>query len=40
VYASVFIDLPRGCCYTVAVENIGTTAVDVQNANLVIERTA
>ena len=40
VYASVFIDLPRGCCYTIAVENIGTTAVDVQNANLVIERTA
>ena len=40
VYASVFIDLPRGCCYTVAVENIGTTDVDVQNANLVIERTA
>lgn len=40
VYASIFIDLPRGCCYTVAVENIGTTAVDVQNANLIIERTA
>lgn len=40
VYASVFIDLPRGCCYTVAVENTGTTAVDVQNANLIIERTA
>ena len=40
VSASVFIDLPRGCCYTVAVENTGTTAVDVQNANLIIERTA
>lgn len=40
VYASVFIDLPRGCCYTVAVENTGTIAVDVQNANLIIERTA
>ena len=40
VYASVFIDLPKGCCYTIAVENIGTTAIDVQNANLVIERTA
>ena len=40
VYASVFIDLPKGCCYTVAVENTGTTAVDVQNANLIIERTA
>lgn len=40
VYASIFIDLPRGCCYTVSVENTGTTSVDVQNANLIIERTA
>ena len=40
VYASVFIDLPQGCCYTIAVENTGTTAVDVQNSNLIIERTA
>ena len=40
VYASVFIDLPQGCCYTIAVENTGTTDIDVQNANLVIERTA
>lgn len=40
VYASIFIDLPKGCCYTVAIENTGTTAVDVQNANLIIERTA
>lgn len=40
VYASVFVDLPKGCCYTVAVENTGTTPVDVQNANLIIERTA
>lgn len=37
---STFIDLPAGCCYTIAVENIGTTAVDVQNASLMIERTA
>ena len=40
IYTSVFIDLPKGCCYTIAVENVGTTAVDVQNANLIIERTA
>lgn len=40
VYASIFVDLPKGCCYTIAVENTGTTAVDVQNANLIIERTA
>lgn len=40
VYASIFIDLPKGCCYTIAVENTGTTAIDTQNANLIIERTA
>lgn len=38
VHASVFINLPKGCCYTIAVENTGTTAVDVQNVNLIIER--
>ena len=37
VYASIFINLPRGCCYTITVENTGTTAVDMQNLNLVIE---
>lgn len=40
IYASVFIDLPKGCCYTIAVENTGTIATNIQNANLVIERTA
>ena len=40
IYASVFIDLPKGCCYTIAVENTGTIATSIQNANLVIERTA
>lgn len=40
VYGSIFIDLPKGCCYTIAVQNTGTTAVDVQNANLIVERTA
>lgn len=40
VYASVFITVPRGCCYTVAVENTSAQAIDVQNANLIVERTA
>lgn len=40
VYASVFITVPRGCCYTVAVENTSTQTIDVQNANLIVERTA
>lgn len=36
----VFINVPRGCCSTVSVENISTQAIDVQNANLVVERVA
>lgn len=40
VYVSVFITVPRGCCYTVAVENTSTQAIDVQNANIIVERTA
>lgn len=40
VGASVFIDVPRGCCVTTSVQNIGTAAVDVQNANLIITREA
>ena len=37
VYASIFISLPQGCCYTIAVENTGIDA-NVQNANLIVER--
>jgi hypothetical protein len=40
VYASTFVDVPRGCCVTVSVKNISTQSIDVQNANLIIERVA
>lgn len=40
VSADVIIDVPKCCCYTVAVENISTTAVDVANANIIIDRIA
>ena len=40
VHAAIFVNLPIGCCYNVAVENTGTTAVNVQNANLIVERTS
>lgn len=40
VYAQIFITVPRGCCYTIAVENTSTQTVDVQNANLIVERVA
>ena len=40
VFSAVFIDVPRGCCMTVSVKNISTQAIDVQNANLIVERVA
>lgn len=40
VYSSVYVDVPRGCCVTVSVRNISTVPVDVQNANLIVDRTA
>ena len=40
VSSAVFIDAPRGCCITVSVKNIGDISVDVENANLIIERVA
>lgn len=40
VHSSIFIDVPRGCCYSVSVENTSTQPILVQNANLIIERVA
>lgn len=40
VFSAIFIDVPRGCCLTIGVRNISTGAVDVQNANLIVERVA
>ena len=40
IYVSTFIDVPRGCCLTVAAENTSTQAISVANANLIVERVA
>ena len=49
VTATAIIKVPRGCCLTIAVENVAATTdptvtpaptIDVQNANLVIDRIA
>ena len=40
VYSSIFIDVPKGCCITISVRNISDVDVDVQNANLIVERVA
>jgi len=40
VASAVYIDVPAGCCITVSVRNTSTQAIDVQNANLIVERVA
>lgn len=40
VSASIYLNVPAGCCYTISVKNISDDAVDVENANLIIERVA
>lgn len=40
VSSSLFVDVPRGCCTQVSVENISTQAINVANANLIVERVA
>ncbi len=40
VFTAVFVEVPRGCCLTVAVENTSEDAINVQNANLIVERVA
>ena len=41
VSLSTFIVIPCGCCVTISVENTSTgTAIDVENANIIIDRVA
>ena len=40
VSASVYVDVPSGCCTQVAIRNTSDQAILVQNANLIIERVA
>lgn len=40
VFSAIFIDVPRNCCSTIGVKNINTQPIEVQNANLIVERVA
>nr|DAK78991.1 MAG TPA: hypothetical protein [Caudoviricetes sp.] len=40
VFAAAFIEVPRGCCVTVAVKNTSAQAVSIANSNLIVERVA
>lgn len=39
-FGAVYIAVPAGCCVTVGVRNTSTQAIEVQNANLIVERVA
>lgn len=40
VFSAALVSVPRGCCVTIAVENTSDIPVNVQNANLIVERVA
>lgn len=40
VSASVFVDVPKGCCVTAAVQNTSLQTIEVQNSNLIVTREA
>jgi len=40
VSSSIFVCVPCNCCMTASVRNTSTQSIDVQNANLIVERVA
>ena len=40
VFSAIFLDIPRGCCSQISVKNISDQDIEIQNANLIIERVA
>ena len=40
VATAIYLNVPCGCCSQVSVRNTTATVIDVQNANLIIERVA
>lgn len=40
VFSAIFLDVPKGCCSQISVRNVSDQPIDVQNANLIVERVA
>lgn len=38
IYVSAIVEVPRGCCLTVAMENTSNQAINISNANMVVDR--
>lgn len=39
-HAEAIIDVPRGCCLTIALKNTSTQAITAQNINVIVDRVA
>lgn len=40
IFVSTIVEVPRGCCLTVAMKNTSTQAINFANSNLVVDRIA
>jgi hypothetical protein len=40
VFSAIFLDIPRGCCSQISVKNTTDEDIEIQNANLIVERVA
>ena len=40
VFSAIFVDIPAGCCSQLSVKNTSGATIEVQNANLSVERVA
>ena len=40
VFSAIFLDIPKSCCSQISVRNISDQPIDIQNANLIVERVA
>lgn len=38
IFVSAIVEVPRGCCVTVAMKNTSTQAINVANSNMTIDR--
>ena len=38
IFVSTFVEVPRGCCLTVAAKNTSAQAINFANSNMIIER--
>lgn len=40
VFSAIFLDVPKGCCSQISVRNTSDQPIEIQNANLIVERVA